>query len=92
MELVRIITLLVVALNVVTFAVYGIDKWKAQHKKWRIPEAVLLLLAFFGGAIGAILGMRVFHHKTHHKTFAYLVPIFLILHISLIFWIVTRLD
>ena len=55
--------------NVVTFIIYGIDKYKAIKEKWRIPEATLLLMAVFGGSIGAWLGMRVFHHKTMHKKF-----------------------
>lgn len=41
------------AINVVTFIVYGIDKYKAKKAKWRIPEATLLLLAVLGGSIGA---------------------------------------
>lgn len=39
------------AINVVTFFMYGIDKWKAKHSKWRIPEATLLLMAVLGGSI-----------------------------------------
>lgn len=66
--------------NVATFAIYGIDKMKARKGKWRIPEATLLLLAFLGGSIGAFAGMEVFHHKTHHRKFTILVPVFLCLH------------
>ena len=51
-------------INVVTFLVYGIDKWKAKQGSWRISEATLLILAVFGGSIGALLGMKVWHHKT----------------------------
>lgn len=53
-------------INILTFIVYGIDKWKAQNEKWRTPESTLLLLAFFGGSLGAMLGMLVWHHKTQH--------------------------
>ena len=56
-----------IAINLLTFLVYGIDKWKAKHSKWRIPEATLLGLAVIGGSIGAWLGMKVWHHKTLHK-------------------------
>lgn len=41
------------AINVVTFFVYGIDKWKARHKRWRVSEAALLMLAVLGGSVGA---------------------------------------
>ena len=53
--------------NVVTFFVYGIDKWKAKKFMWRVSEAALLGLAVVGGSIGAWLGMKVWHHKTQHK-------------------------
>ena len=56
-----------VIINVVTFFVYGIDKWKARKSKWRIRETSLLGLAELGGSIGAWLGMIVWHHKTLHK-------------------------
>ena len=54
-------------INVVTFFMYGIDKWKAKKSKWRIREAALLGLAVLGGSIGAWLGMKVWYHKTQHK-------------------------
>ena len=57
--------------NVVTFFTYGIDKYKANKGKWRISEATLLLMAFWGGSIGAGLGMKAFHHKTMHKKLSY---------------------
>ena len=56
-----------IAINVVTFLVYGIDKWKAKQGSWRISEATLLILAVIGGSIGALLGMKVWRHKTMHK-------------------------
>ena len=45
-------------INVVTFLIYGIDKWKAKQGSWRISEATLLILAVIGGSIGALLGMK----------------------------------
>lgn len=74
--------------NVVTFIIYGIDKYKAIKEKWRIPEATLLLMAVFGGSIGAWLGMRVFLHKTMHKKFNIGVPTIIILQIALAVWLV----
>ena len=56
-----------IVINVVTFLVYGIDKWKAKQGSWRISEATLLILAVIGGSIGALLGMKIWHHKTMHK-------------------------
>ena len=44
-----------IVINIVTFLVYGIDKWKAKQGSWRISEATLLILAVIGGSIGALL-------------------------------------
>ena len=70
-------------INVVTFIVYGIDKYKAKKAKWRIPEATLLLLAVLGGSIGAWMEMKVWHHKTMHKKFKYGIPAILLIQIAL---------
>ena len=71
-------------INIVTFLVYGIDKWKAKQGSWRISEATLLMLAVIGGTIGALLGMQVWRHKTMHKKFKYGLPLILIIQIILI--------
>lgn len=75
----KIIIAALLVLNVITFLVYGIDKWKAGKKRWRIPEVTLLLLAAAGGSIGAWVGMKVWHHKTLHKKFRYGIPLILLL-------------
>ena len=70
--------------NIVTFLVYGLDKWKAKKSKWRIREAALMGLAVLGGSIGAWLGMKVWHHKTMHKKFRYGIPAIIIIQLILI--------
>ena len=71
------------AINAVTFIVYGIDKYKAKKAKWRISEATLSLLAVLGGSVGAWMGMKVWHHKTMHKKFKYGIPAILLIQIAL---------
>lgn len=73
--------------NVVTFIAYGIDKYKAKKGKWRISEAILLLMAVLGGSIGAWFGMKAFHHKTMHKKFYIGVPTIIILQLALAVWL-----
>ena len=73
-----------IIVNVLAFLMFGIDKWKAKHRKWRIPEATLLGLAVVGGSIGAWLGMKTWHHKTLHKKFQYGVPLILFAQIALV--------
>ena len=74
-----------IVINIVTFLVYGIDKWKAKQGSWRISEATLLILAVIGGSIGALLGMKIWHHKTMHKKFKYGLPLILLVQIALIY-------
>ena len=68
-------------LNLITFIIYGIDKFKAKKAKWRISEATLILLAVIGGSIGAWLGLQVWRHKTQHKKFFIGIPMILTLQV-----------
>ena len=77
-------------INVFTFFVYGIDKWKAKRAKWRIPESTLLGMAALGGSIGAWLGMKTWHHKTLHKKFKYGIPLILFVQIALLIWLINK--
>ena len=86
----QIILIYLVAMNVVTFFAYGIDKWKAKRSKWRISEATLLGMAVIGGSIGAWLGMRVWHHKTMHKKFQFGIPLIIVVQIALVIWIISK--
>ena len=71
-----------IVINIVTFLVYGMDKLKAKQGSWRISEATLLILAIIGGSIGALLGMKVWRHKTQHKKFKYGLPLILLAQIA----------
>lgn len=78
---------ILVAWNVVTFAMMAIDKYKAVHGKWRISESALLTAAFAMGAFGGFLGSVVFRHKTRKWKFRILLPVALLFNLSLIFLI-----
>ena len=72
--------------NLVTFLVFGWDKFKAKYREKhptarRVPEKALFLLAILGGSAGALLGMRVWHHKTLHRSFRIGIPLILALQI-----------
>lgn len=89
-EIQEIIIIYLTSINVATFITYGIDKMKAKRSKWRIREASLLLLAVLGGSIGALLGMKVWHHKTMHKKFKYGVPAILIVQMAIIGYLLMK--
>ena len=82
--------LYLIAINVVTFLVYGLDKWKAKRDAWRISETTLLLLAAAGGSVGALLGMQIFRHKTKHVKFTVGVPAILLVQVALVIWWLLR--
>lgn len=86
MNLHSLIMYYLLAVNVVAFAAFGIDKYKAKRGLWRISEATLLLLAVVGGSIGALLGMRIWHHKTQHAKFRYGLPLIILAQIALIYY------
>ncbi|MBQ6190526.1 MAG: DUF1294 domain-containing protein [Bacteroidaceae bacterium] len=76
----------ILVMSVITFFVFGWDKWKAKNDKWRTPESTLFLLAIFGGSVGALLGMQVWRHKTQHWSFRLGIPIILILQAAGLVW------
>ena len=78
------------AVNIATFLLYGIDKYKAKKNQWRISEATLLTMAAIGGSIGAWAGMRLWHHKTMHKKFKYGIPLIIIMQIALVTYLHTN--
>ena len=84
MRMTDTIIYLLIDINVLTFFVYGVDKWNAKQGKWRISEDMLLMLVVIGGSIGALLGMRIWRHKTMHKKFKYGLPLILLAQIALI--------
>ena len=64
-------------INAVGFVLMLIDKWKAKHNRWRIPEATLMGVAAIGGSIGSLLGMYTVRHKTKHIKFTLGIPLIL---------------
>ena len=77
------------AVNILAFVLFGIDKQKARRNLWRIPEKTLLLSALIGGSAGAILGMQFFPHKTRKPKFAVGVPVILVVEIVVVWFIQT---
>jgi uncharacterized membrane protein YsdA (DUF1294 family) len=75
---------LIIPMSMITFLFMGYDKLQAKVDGRRIPERVLLILGVFGGAIGGLLGMQVFRHKTRHQHFLIIFGIAAIIHIFLI--------
>ena len=74
------------SVNLAAFALMGADKYRARRNMWRIPEKTLFTVAFLGGTPGAILGMRLFRHKTRHRRFRYGLPALLAVQLAAASW------
>ena len=84
-QTVVVIALVVIAvMNVVSFALMGIDKRRARRGAWRISEKALFLTTACFGGLGGVLGMKVFHHKTQHWYFRAFFPLLLVLQTAIL--------
>ena len=88
MDFWQILVIIFGILSVITFFMYGVDKFKAQRGKWRISEKALLISSFIGGAVGGFLAMQLFRHKTKHWYFNVVNILGLMWQIGLISWLV----
>ena len=73
-----------IVINLVSFALMGIDKRRARRGVCRISERTLFLTTACFGGLGGVLGMKVFHHKTKHWYFRVFFPVLLVLQIVLL--------
>lgn len=90
-----ILTLLIIQLciiSLISIFVTVSDKIKAKRGKWRIPEAVLMLLSVLGGSFAMYLTMQLIRHKTKHKKFMVGIPIIMVFQLILLIWILYHLG
>lgn len=80
----KILIIYLIVVNVMGFALMGIDKAKAIRHKWRVPEATLFMTALLGGSIGAWIGMYTFRHKTKHLRFIVGIPFIFVMQIGIV--------
>ncbi len=80
--------IIICGMSLVLFAAMGIDKSLAKRGAWRIPEKTLFALAVFGGALGGIVGMYTFRHKTKHTTFKVGMPLMLAVNIAAVIYLI----
>lgn len=72
-----------IIINIITFILFAVDKFRAMNKQWRIRESVLLGSSIIGGVLGGLISMYTFRHKTKTPIFKFGMPIILVLHIAL---------
>ena len=87
MNLLQAYAIYFAVMNVLDFFLMFLDKRLARRHKWRIPEKTLLCVAALGGSLGGLLGMHLCHHKTKHPQFYITLPILVVLHVGLTFFL-----
>jgi uncharacterized membrane protein YsdA (DUF1294 family) len=90
-NILKIAVIYLLIMNVVGVAVMGMDKSKAVHHEWRIPEKVLFLVSLLGGSAGTWAGMYIFRHKTKHWYFVVGMPAILVIQIALVAWVFLKI-
>ena len=86
--MIPVFAIYLIGINILTFLIYGVDKWKAQRDRWRIPEDTLIWLAVAGGSVGALLGMNLFRHKAKHRKFFLGIPAILLVQLGLLYFFI----
>lgn len=77
----------ILIVNIFAFSIMGLDKYKAKKHRFRISEKALFISALIGGSVGALAGMKTFHHKTKHRAFTIGIPAILLMQIALTVYI-----
>ena len=77
----------IIIINIITFFVYGIDKYLAYKEKSRVSEKLLLTLALCFGIRGALLGMKIFRHKTKKKSFKTSIILIIIIQVVTVYFL-----
>lgn len=90
--IIYVLMIWILIMSLVSFVMFGVDKHRAVEGEWRIPEKTLLMTAGIGGGVGALFGMRIFHHKTQKIKFKIVVPICAMLWILLAAWMYIKLK
>jgi uncharacterized membrane protein YsdA (DUF1294 family) len=75
-------------INIYTFYLTYLDKYRAKHRKWRVPEKNFFILSILGGSIGTLISMKLFRHKTRHWYFKYGIPLIIVIQIIILYCII----
>lgn len=77
-----------IIVNIVGFIMSAVDKSAAKRHKWRVPEKNLFAVSLLGGAVGTLMSMLIFRHKTKHKRFMIGIPLIIFVQLSVYIYII----
>ncbi|WP_207953026.1 DUF1294 domain-containing protein [Paenibacillus agricola] len=87
-----ILAIILIIMNVIGFIRMGQDKQYAKKRRRRVSERQLFMIALLGGAIGSWIGMRVWRHKTNHRSFTIGIPLLVVVNVGVIYLAITYLN
>ncbi|AJF30486.1 DUF1294 domain-containing protein [Clostridium botulinum] len=85
--MIKIVLIYLLFINFIGFSIMLVDKKRAIHKEWRVPEKTLIGISIIGGSIGMILGMFTFRHKTKHLKFLLGIPVIIIIQFYIVIYL-----
>lgn len=85
--MIKIVLIYLFFINFIGFSIMLVDKKRAIHKEWRVPEKTLIGISIIGGSIGMILGMFTFRHKTKHLKFLLGIPVIIIIQFYIVIYL-----
>lgn len=84
----KAILVCLILINLITFAAFGLDKYKAIKQKERIRIQTLLALSFFGGSLGGLAAMYTFRHKTKKDYFTLGLPLMVLMQMVIVLFVI----
>ncbi len=85
--MIKIVLIYLFFINFIGFSIMLVDKKRAIHKEWRVPEKTLIGISIIGGSVGMILGMFTFRHKTKHLKFLLGIPVIIIIQFYIVIYL-----
>ncbi|MBY6975282.1 DUF1294 domain-containing protein [Clostridium botulinum] len=85
--MIKIVLIYLLFINFIGFCIMLVDKNRAIHKEWRVPEKTLIGISIIGGSIGMLLGMFTFRHKTKHLKFLLGIPVIIIIQFYIVIYL-----
>lgn len=82
-----VLTVYIALMSVVLLVMMKVDKERARRNQYRISERTLWVMALLGGAVGGVIGMQLFRHKTKHLSFRFGFPLLALLDVSVLVFV-----
>jgi uncharacterized membrane protein YsdA (DUF1294 family) len=84
-----IVFVLYLALSILTYWAYALDKTAAKKGAWRTQESTLHLFALAGGWPGALLAQQRLRHKSKKESFRFVFWVTVLINLGAALWLLS---